>query len=173
MAPLISALALLTIALDVVIVGLGIVSMRAQSRARVVMFMRTHARMLTFFFSFAAVCTTLILEHVFGLTPCVLCWWQRIFMYPIFVITLVASVQNVRFAVIADYISTLAFFGVCVSLYQHLLQMLPSGTLIPCDASNDCAVRSVFEFGFVTLPWMALTLFVAILVIAIVARKAE
>ena len=42
--------------------------------------------------------------------------------------------------------------------------------LIPCDASSDCAIRSVFYFHFVTIPWMALTVFVAIFLIALLGR---
>ena len=106
-----------------------------------------------------------------GLSPCMFCWWQRIFMYPIPVITLIALVKGQKISDVADYIIALSFIGALFALYQHLLQILPAGALIPCDATDDCAIRSIFYFNFVTIPWMALTVFVAIFLIALFARK--
>ena len=92
-------------------------------------------------------------------------------MYPIALISGVAFVKNVSFSDIADYILVLAIPGALVALYQHLLQILPTGSLIPCGASGECAVRTVFELGYITIPWMAVSVFVALVFIALVARK--
>lgn len=134
---------------------------------------RANSLFLVFALSLTSIAGTLLMEYVGLLTPCMLCWWQRIFMYPIAIITGVALVKNVRFADIADYVLALSVPGFLIALYQHLLQMLPAGSLIPCDSSGDCAVRSVFEFGFVTIPWMALSVFATLIYIALVARKRE
>ncbi len=92
-------------------------------------------------------------------------------MYPVFLIALIATIKNTNFTEIADYVLAFSIFGAAISLYQHLLQMLPAGALIPCDASGDCAVRTVFEFNLVTLPWMAFTAFAALAIVAFIARK--
>ena len=94
-------------------------------------------------------------------------------MYPTAFIALVAIIKNTRVREIADYVLLLSIIGGLVALYQHLLQILPANSLIPCDASGDCAVRSVFEFGFVTIPWMALSAFAALILIALLVRKEQ
>ena len=111
------------------------------------------------------------MQYYDNLSPCLLCWYQRIFMYPIPLISLITILKNQKISDVADYILGLSAIGFAIALYQHLLQVLPSGALIPCDASGDCAVRCVFEFGFVTLPWMSLTVFAALFLTALIARK--
>lgn len=140
-------------------------------RTKMVTFARDYGLISIFFLSAASLAGSLTLQYAGALAPCILCWWQRICMYPIALISLIAVIKNTKVSEIADYVIALSIFGAAVSLYQHLLQMLPSGSLIPCDASGDCAVRSVFEFGYITVPWMALSVFAALFLIAILARK--
>ena len=75
---------------------------------------------------------------------------------------------------IADYSIALSIAGGAAALYQHYLQM--GGTsVLPCPASSseavDCAVRFVFEFGYITFPMMALTLFAFLIVLMLFVRK--
>jgi disulfide bond formation protein DsbB len=143
------------------------------SRIPTIAFMRRYALLGIFVLSTLAVLGTLWMEYAAGLAPCLFCWWQRIFMYPIPLIALIALVKDTDFSEIADYVLALSVLGGLIALYQHLLQMLPQGSLIPCDASGDCAIRSVFEFHFVTIPWMALSVFVAFIFISAIARKKQ
>jgi disulfide bond formation protein DsbB len=132
----------------------------------------TNYGMLTFFLiASTSIALTLVFQYSFALAPCLLCWWQRVFMYPTAFIALIAMVKNTHVSEIADYVLALSIIGAAIALYQHLLQILPANSLIPCDASGDCAVRTVFEFGFVTIPWMALSAFAALILIAFLARK--
>jgi len=141
-------------------------SMRAQLTA----FMRGNAMWLIILLSVLSIAGTLLMQYAGALEPCVLCWWQRVFMYPIGIIAIIAFFKNVKFSDIADYVLVMSFLGALVALYQHLLQILPAGALIPCSATDDCAIRTIFYFNFVTIPWMALTVFVAIFLIALCAR---
>ena len=136
-------------------------------------FIRRYALLITFVLAAGGLVGSLLIEYVVFLAPCDLCWWQRVFMYPIALISAVALLKNVSFADIADYVLVLAIPGALVALYQHLLQMLPTGSLIPCDATGACAVRSIFEFGYITMPWMALSAFALFVLIALVARKKD
>jgi len=172
-AQIITTLAALTILLDVLIAAFLPALFSQPMRSRIVSVIRTHARLGIFVLSFGALLLTLFIQYGIGFSPCVLCWWQRVMMVPIVIISFVSIIRNDTFSTIAAYIATLASIGAAIALYQHLLQILPSGTLIPCDPTNDCATRVIFEFHFVTLPWMALTLFATLLIIALVARKAD
>ena len=133
-------------------------------------FIKKNARLVIFLLSAASIIATLTLEYVGGLPPCILCWWQRIFMYPVAIISGIAVIKDTDVSDIADYVLAFSLLGGAVALYQHLLQMLPAGSLIPCDAANECAVRSVFELGYITLPWMALSVFAILVLVAFVAR---
>src|SRR5262249_6623636 len=143
----------------------------APSRAQIRSKGEQYGLIAIFLFGVGAMVVTLWMQYFDNLAPCLLCWYQRICMYPIPLIAAIAVVKGQKLSDVADYILGLSAIGFLIALYQHLLQVLPSGSLIPCDASNDCAVRSVFEFGFVTIPWMALTVFAVLFVIALVGRK--
>jgi disulfide bond formation protein DsbB len=114
---------------------------------------------------------TLVYSEVFGFIPCGLCWLQRVFLYPIVVISAVALVKRDLNATL--YIMWLAVFGAIVGIYQHYLQMGGSA-FVSCPvagAGADCAKRIVFEFGYITFPLMAVTLFAFIFIVAIVVRS--
>lgn len=129
-----------------------------------------HGRLIIFILVLGSVAGSLWIEYFANLPPCVLCWWQRIFMYPTLLISAIAIIKNTKFVDIADYILALSLLGAAVALYQHLLQILPQGSLIPCSATDECAIRLVFEFGYITLPWMALSVFALFILIAALGR---
>ncbi len=168
---LITLMALGTVVLNVALVVGVLALFNRSSRARLLTPIRRYALMGIFMLSTLAVLGTLWMQYGDNLQPCLLCWWQRVFMYPIPIITLIAIIKNTDFSQIADYVLTFSVFGAAFALYQHLLQVLPAGALIPCDSSGDCSVRSVFEFGYITIPWMALSLFAIFIFVALVVRK--
>jgi disulfide bond formation protein DsbB len=110
-----------------------------------------------------------LLIEAMGLPPCMLCWWQRIFLFPQ---VIVLGVAFIRKRDESDIAITLSVLGALVALYQHYLQFGGSA-LVPCGAGPDCSIRSVFEFGFVTLPWMAFSVFAVIILLLAHARRAR
>lgn len=169
---LITLMAAGTAALDAAIILVVLALFTRQFGTVVKAFVRNWAFPLTLFLVVVSIAGTLWMQYAALLNPCLLCWWQRIFMYPIVIIAGIAFIKNEKFSAIADYVLALSILGSLVALYQHLLQVMPTNPiLIPCDATGDCAVRSVFDFGFVTIPWMAFTVFVALAIIAYIARK--
>jgi disulfide bond formation protein DsbB len=168
---LIYLMALGTLVLDIALVLKVVALFHRSWRMQIRRGAERYGLLAIFLLSTLAIAGTLVMQYVANLQPCVLCWWQRVFMYPIPLISLIAILKNKQISDIADYVLALSAIGFLVALYQHLLQILPQGTLIPCDAADECAVRSVFEFNFVTLPWMAVTMFAVLFLIALVARK--
>ena len=164
-------MALGIVVLDIALVVCIIALFNAKWRGIIRSFANEYGLLAIFLLSAGSIAGTLLMQYAALLAPCVLCWWQRIFMYPIALIALIALVKGKKISDIADYVIAFSILGGAISLYQHLLQILPSGSLIPCDATGDCAIRLVFEFGFVTIPWMALTVFAALALIAFLARK--
>ena len=115
---------------------------------------------------------TLIYSDVFGFAACVLCWWQRIFLYPqVFLFGIAAWKKH---SLIRMYSIPLSVVGGAIALYQHFLQMGVTSTA-PCDAipGTDCAARFLFEFGYITFPLMSFTLFAFLIVLMLFVRNAR
>jgi len=106
---------------------------------------------------------------VLGFEPCPLCWWQRIFLFPQVVLFALALWKRDRG--IAYYSIVLSIIGGAIALYHHALQIFGEGTL-PCPATGvSCAQRIIFEFGYVTFPLMAASLFAFIIVLMLFVRR--
>lgn len=105
-------------------------------------------------------------------TPCALCWYQRIAMYPLALILLVAAVRRDRH--VGWYVLPLALVGAGLAVYHTQLQAFPSQHSTFCTTAEPCTVRYVWEFGFVSLPFMALSAFVFVITMTVlVARHAQ
>lgn len=118
---------------------------------------------------------TLYYSEVLGVIPCALCWFERIFMYGILLISGIAlfSRNNLEIKTILKYINVFAILGALTSLYHHVLQMSASATShLPCPASGgDCAKRIIFEFGHITFPWMAFIMFVLFIIMILIVKE--
>lgn len=101
---------------------------------------------------------SLFFSEVMQLPPCVLCWYQRIMMYPlVFVITvgILLREQRLRF-----YVLPLSLVGLSISIYHNLLYYgVIEESLAPCTMGISCTTRQIEWFGFITIPLMALVAF--------------
>ena len=103
-----------------------------------------------------------------GYPPCILCWYQRIAMYPLVVVLAVASWR--RDATVWLTTVPIAAIGSAISIWHIIIERNPAlGG--PCDPEAPCAVRWVEEFGVFTLPTMALAGFTTIIVLSLAARS--
>lgn len=114
--------------------------------------------------AWGAVVGSLILSNLLYFPPCDLCWWQRIFFYPLAVIFPVAMLRkDIRGA--AVYGLPLAIGGWLVALYQTLLQwdFINESSIIPCSLNNPCSEKQIDIFGFITIPFLSLVGFTVVL----------
>lgn len=93
-------------------------------------------------------------SEVLKLTPCKLCWIQRIFMFPLVFILGVGIIfkdQKIPF-----YVLPLSLIGMTVSFYHVLLYrgILPEAKGF-CEAGISCTTKYVEFFGFLSIPMMA------------------
>ncbi len=108
-----------------------------------------------------------------GYEPCTLCWWQRIFLFPQLIILFVALQNKLKDSFI--YTLPLSIVGGIFALYHTYIQYGGS-EIISCGTdinSVSCAVRYVYEFNYITLPLMSLTVFVLLIVIAIISKRTK
>lgn len=118
----------------------------------------------------ASVASSLFYSDVAGLAPCLLCWWQRILLYPQAVLLIIALLKNDEG--VRKYCATLSAIGVVVSAYHTYLQLFGGVDLIPCSATGvSCEHVYFLEYGYVTIPTMALTAFALILLFLLFKRK--
>lgn len=104
---------------------------------------------------------SLYFSEVMNLPPCVLCWYQRIAMYPLVAILAVGIIRKNRD--IAMYVLPLSLIGLAISVYHNLLywKIIPE-SITPCMAGVSCTTKFFEWFGFITIPFLALTAFVVI-----------
>jgi disulfide bond formation protein DsbB len=125
---------------------------------------------LGFFASLSAVFLTLFYSEYLGYAPCALCWFQRVAMYPLVLLFAVAWLR--KDFTVYRYVMSLSIVGFVIALYHQYLQM-GYDAFIPCAASAvfvDCAKPSFVEFGFVTFPFMSLTLFSFFILLSLTLR---
>jgi disulfide bond formation protein DsbB len=110
-------------------------------------------------FAVAAVATggSLFFSEIAHFVPCELCWYQRICMYPLSIITLLAAIAG-DFRV-ARYLLPLPVVGAGVSVYHLLVEngVVSQSTACLVSAPGGCATKWIEEFGYVTIPTLALT----------------
>lgn len=127
-----------------------------------------------FIISFISTLGSLIFSEVLGFQPCTLCWFQRIFMYPQVIIFAIALVNDYKKEVF-NYSLGLSLVGIVISSFHILLQFLPKQiNFVKCSAigySVSCAEKFSAFLGYITIPVMAFTAFLALIIISLVAKK--
>ena len=109
----------------------------------------------------------LFIGEVMGMTPCVLSWYQRIFMFPIALILGIACfTDDSRGAV---YALALALGGLAMAGYHTLLVagLIPKAW-VPCSAGVSCADQKLEILNGVQIPWLSLAAFMALAFLLVV-----
>lgn len=108
---------------------------------------------------------SLFYSDIMGRTPCMLCWYQRILMYPQSIMYLVAIAKNDLS--IKTYGLIFSGIGAIIALYHYLLQF-NIVTVEMCSAvgySVSCSERFAASYGYITIPMMALTAFMLLIIL--------
>lgn len=131
-------------------------------------FFKDYAFYFGFLIALGAIALSLFYSNVIGFPVCELCYLQRIFIYPQFILFAMELYKRDR--TIIDFSMVFALLGIITSIYHIYIEH--GGTSgLPCAAPSatevSCAVRYVFEFSYVTIPVMALTasLFILLLMV--------
>lgn len=104
----------------------------------------------------------LFIGEVMGQLPCELCWFQRIFMFPLAIILGIAAFRSDRG--VTPYAMTLAAAGWVVSFYHILLYFgLAPENIQPCGSGPSCSDDAMTLFDSIPIPLLSLSAFSAIL----------
>jgi len=142
------------------------------SKSLVPAMFRSNSVYIAWFQALIATLGSLFFSEVMQLTPCVLCWYQRIMMYPLVLLLTVGILlrdRRLRF-----YVLPLSLIGLSIAIYHNLLyyNILPE-SIAPCTAGVSCTTRQIEWFGFVTIPLMSLTAFTVITLSMVFYKRGE
>ncbi len=113
---------------------------------------------------------SLYYSEVAHFTPCELCWYQRIAMYPLAIVLGIAAFRDD--VGIRAYVWPVVAIGAAIAAYHYQLEWFPEqGTF--CSAEVPCTIVWVRELGFISIPYMALSGFTAIAALLALATPAE
>ncbi|MCB2223081.1 MAG: disulfide bond formation protein B [Actinobacteria bacterium] len=115
-----------------------------------------------------AMAGSLTYSEVAHYAPCEFCWYQRIAMYPLALTLGIAAVRRDRGH--WRYSLPVVAIGAALSTYHYLMQQFPDLSAGSCSAATPCTAAWVWEFGFVSIPLMALACFAAIAALVTIGR---
>lgn len=120
--------------------------------------------------SLAATLGSLYYSEIKHFTPCILCWYQRIFMYPLVLILAIGILKKNKHVDI--YALPMSIVGWFIALYHVLLQKgILSEAIAPCVLGASCATKYTGYFGFITIPVMSITAYSVIIACLLAYRK--
>lgn len=127
----------------------------------VISFLRRYILYIAWLQALVATLGSLYFSEIAKFPPCILCWYQRICMYPLVAILAVGIYRkdkNVPF-----YVLPLSLTGLLIALYHNLLyyKIIPESAA-PCISGISCTTKYIEWFGFVTIPFLSLVAFAVI-----------
>jgi disulfide bond formation protein DsbB len=158
---------------SLVLLAARLAANRLPAAANFVLAFRPVALPLAFMVAGFAMFGSLWFSEAANYNPCKLCWYQRIAMYSLAIILVIALVRRAvtkgdAFASqreVTPYAIVLAVLGSVVSTYHYLLEWNPTWESNVCSLDVPCTTIWFREFGFVTLPFMALCGYVSIIIL--------
>ena len=124
---------------------------------------------LVFAVSGTATVGSLFFSEVANFVPCELCWYQRMCMYPLALLTLLAALANDYR--VARYLLPLPVIGAGVSVYHLLVEngVVHESQGCQISAPGGCSIKWINEFGYMTIPTLALTGFALVFAFLLLA----
>ena len=113
---------------------------------------------------------SLFFSEIMNFVPCSLCWYQRIFMYPlvlIFVVNMLYPDDKVF-----KYAFILVLVGLIFYFYHNLLMFgIISAELSPCIQGIPCTTVYINWLGFITIPLLSFTAYLLLFILLILGKK--
>ena len=172
-----SAIAALVIASQVAaIVAIVLLATSKVRNSKFLSILASHSTLLAFIVAVTATASSLTFSDVFDMNPCKLCIYQRIVIFPQ-VIILGVALWKKHHDMITDYAIALASVAIPISIFHYTLQITDAPAVhafAPCDVTGQapsCSNYYIHMYGYVTIPMMALTASILIVILMILRKK--
>ncbi|MDX8388048.1 MAG: disulfide bond formation protein B [Ghiorsea sp.] len=113
---------------------------------------------------------SLFFSEVMDLIPCILCWYQRICMFPLAIILLLGlfplDTNVIRYALPFSFIGFLFTLYHCLLFYGYIPENMQ-----PCRQGVPCDDDSMILFGFLPIPILSLIAFTLITTLLLYAKR--
>ncbi len=136
-------------------------------------FIRKYSLYAAWIIILSGVAGSLYFSLVLHIEPCVLCWYQRIFLYPLAIIIPIGILR--KDAGIYIYALPFSIAGAATAFYHYLLyvKIIPEA-LAPCSASGVSCIQKLPDlFGFFNILQLSLAAFILITVLLFLFKKYE
>jgi disulfide bond formation protein DsbB len=125
---------------------------------------------LCFLVASIATLGSLFFSEIMEFVPCSMCWYQRIFMYPLVVIFLI----NILYPddKIFKYSFPVVITGLLFAIYHNLLMwgIIPE-SVVPCKQGVPCSTEYFEYFGFINIPFLSLAAYGSIAILLVIGLK--
>ncbi len=120
--------------------------------------------------SLSATLGSLFFSEVMSFIPCTLCWYQRIFMYPLVFILLVGILNHDKS--VFNYAFILTLVGTFFAIYHNFIHfgIIPEEAS-PCVMGVPCSTKYIEWLGFITIPLLSFIAFLLILISLIIFKR--
>ena len=126
---------------------------------------------LAFLVALTSMLGSLFFSEIAKFQPCILCWYQRIFMYPIPLLLYISMIKNDTS--IKPHVIILSTIGAIIAIYHYFIQLFPESHILPCEAFSpvSCTEGYTFYFGYISIPMMSATAFILIIILLLLAKS--
>lgn len=115
---------------------------------------------------------SLYFSEIKGFIPCELCWYQRIFMYPLSIFLGIAAYRED--VTVKKYVLPLSVIGGSISTVHYMEQKIPGfAEILPCTKGVPCSGEYINWLGFITIPFLALIAFAGITTCMLFIKTSE
>ncbi len=113
---------------------------------------------------------SIFFSHIMDFAPCVLCWYQRIFLFPLVIILATGLFPFDKRVIV--YSLPLAIIGWFIAFYHNLLYsgIIPQ-EMEPCSKGVSCTEKYIDLFGFITIPMLSLISFSMTILLLILLKR--
>ncbi len=111
---------------------------------------------------------SLIFEYGLGYEPCLLCWYQRIAIFGVAILSLTGDIR--RNKLLQKQVLLFSILGLIIALVHNYIDIIPTGVDL-CGAGPSCLKRYIYEFGYITIPMMSFTVLLSGILLSVFAFK--
>jgi disulfide bond formation protein DsbB len=139
---------------------------------KVIEYFSKNSLIFIFIVTLTATSGSLFFSTIAKYTPCELCWFQRIFMYPMAIISLVALIKKQKNLYL--YTLPLSIIGAMISSYHYYISFINANVITTCSATGPSCIFNYFtEFSYITFPLMAGTTFTIVIILSILSIRID